>query len=196
MLELEKKVLLTQEEYRFLRDNACRDSVCTTQVNYYYDTENLFFNARGITCRIRKKGHELIATVKSHRPGPKGASLEHSFPADKVWDTFPLGPLCLKKMGQLTTMRTVCTPEPGVRIELDQNTYLDTADYELEIEYAPDREPAADVELNKMALALFRRGILSNPADFIQRTGKGTSKSQRFFSTKAAIKNSRERMGL
>lgn len=179
-----------------MRDYVRRDSVCITQVNYYYDTENLFFNARGITCRIRKKGQELTATIKAHRPGPKGVSLEHSFPVDKVWDTFPLGSLCLKKMGHLTTIRTVCSPVPGVRTELDKNTYLDTIDYELEIEYAPDRATAANCELNSMAMTLFQQGILNDTADFIQRTGKGNSKSQRFFSAKATIKNSSERMGL
>ena len=55
MLEFEKKVLLSEPEYRFLKENRYRAGKTAVQVNHYYDTDDFALSRQGITCRIREK---------------------------------------------------------------------------------------------------------------------------------------------
>ena len=64
MLEYEKKLLLTKSEYDHLVEKYPSDE--TIHENYYYDTDDLQYNAIGITYRIRKKNGEYEATKKIH----------------------------------------------------------------------------------------------------------------------------------
>ena len=60
MIELEKKLIISKEEYDYLiehfgYDNQhCRKPIIK-QINYYFDTDDLLMNAQNITCRIRLK---------------------------------------------------------------------------------------------------------------------------------------------
>ena len=60
MTELEKKILLTEEEYYYLMEHLGHDSPLfpkpiVKQINYYFDTDDLSMNRQNTTCRIRLK---------------------------------------------------------------------------------------------------------------------------------------------
>ena len=55
VLEYEKKIMLTADEYFSILLLVCRDVPVQTQTNYYFDNDDLSMNKKGITCRIRPK---------------------------------------------------------------------------------------------------------------------------------------------
>ena len=74
MTELEKKMLLTKEEYvilmsRFGYESPAKPKPVVKQINYYYDTLDLSMNRQNITCRIRLKDGKYKGIIKSHLPG-------------------------------------------------------------------------------------------------------------------------------
>ena len=71
MTELEKKLLLTEDEYDYLMERFGYGSPLiqkpiVTQINYYFDTDDFSMNRRNTTCRIRLKGGKYRATMKRH----------------------------------------------------------------------------------------------------------------------------------
>ena len=66
MIELEKKLLLTKEEFNSLLLYFGNEKQCVKQVNYYFDTEDLSMNRQGVTCRIRLKNgtYTLVKPLK------------------------------------------------------------------------------------------------------------------------------------
>ena len=66
MIELEKKLLLTKEEYTCLLHHFGNKNQPVKQINYYFDTKDLSMNRQGITCRIRLKNGTYTATMKQH----------------------------------------------------------------------------------------------------------------------------------
>ena len=70
MTELEKKLLLTEDEYDYLMEHLIYESPLiqmpiTTQINYYFDTDDFSMNHQNITCRIRLKDGKYKATMKN-----------------------------------------------------------------------------------------------------------------------------------
>ena len=55
MLEHEKKIMLTEDEYLSILMLMCKYAPMQTQTNYYFDNDDLLMNEKGITCRIRAK---------------------------------------------------------------------------------------------------------------------------------------------
>ena len=66
MIEKEKKLLLSKEEYYCLLEHFGKGKPITEQTNYYFDTDDLSMNERNITCRVRFKDGRYTATVKKH----------------------------------------------------------------------------------------------------------------------------------
>ena len=64
MIETEKKIILTYEEYLAVIMKMCKYAEPVIQTNYYFDTENLTMNRKGITCRIRFKNGKYTAEIK------------------------------------------------------------------------------------------------------------------------------------
>lgn len=52
---MKKKFMLTEAEYRFLREHEFSDEKDIIQVNDYYDTDNYVMDRERVTCRIRKE---------------------------------------------------------------------------------------------------------------------------------------------
>ncbi|MBQ7335743.1 MAG: hypothetical protein IJW92_04665 [Clostridia bacterium] len=52
MIEFEKKILLTKEEYDCLFAHFGQEKPRVKQVNYYFDTDDFLMNRKNITCRI------------------------------------------------------------------------------------------------------------------------------------------------
>ena len=134
--EYEKKMMLTEREYRFLIrlfENSIVEK--NTQINYYYDTRNETMRKMNITVRIREKNGKLLGTVKDHGAG-QHCSTEECFRVDTLPRVIMLEGLPLWLKGTLKTERSVFRICDGILLMLDLNTYLDVVDYELEIEYS------------------------------------------------------------
>ena len=181
MLEFEKKVLLTPEEYRELLALANGNTARIVQTNYYYDSDQLDMNRQGITCRIREKNGRYKATVKNHRAEDRECSVENAKevlgPLD---DSFFKG-MNVNLQGYLTTTRTVFYAGKGLEVVLDENTYLGTQDFELEIEYTCENANHADFVLRLLAMILHGPDKGGGAVDFCVRTRFSQSKSERFF---------------
>ena len=92
--------------------------------------------------------------------------------------------MALLFQGELDTYRINYIPQKNIRISLDENIYLTTIDYELEIEYNPKEEKTAARILNDIANDLLTAGIIKNKEEFIKRAENAKSKSERFFEKK------------
>ncbi len=171
--EYEKKLLLNETEYAIMRELFFRgeDATTTDHVNYYFDTSRQDFHRKGITCRIRQKNGSLQGTIKTHLHDQKDLSKEDSFVVDALPYRFTVCSQTVYLQGSMYTRRSEVEIMPGIRMMLDQNWYLGSIDYELEIEYLPFL--AAQVE-----------GVMSAIMNMLHHTSKKTeqlSKSHRFF---------------
>ncbi len=185
MLEFEKKVMLTPEEYALLKEYSRTAAKDIVQINFYYDTDDLAGNRKGVTCRIRETDGICTATVKVHRPNGGECSAEHARPVQDRYDDELFTGRGLSCQGYLKTYRSICTPSAGVKVMLDRSVYLGTTDYELEIEYDRDRESFAREVLNRIASLFVQKGMLTGIGDFSARIGQGGHKSERFFRRRA-----------
>lgn len=181
MLEFEKKVLLTPEEYQGLLKLTNSNTARIVQTNYYYDSDQLDMNRQGITCRIREKNGKWKATVKTHEARERECSVENAKevlgPLD---DSFFKG-MNVNLQGYLTTTRTILYAGKGLEVVLDENTYLGTQDFELEIEYTCENANHADFVLRLLAVILHGPDKDGGAVDFCVRTRFSQSKSERFF---------------
>lgn len=187
MLEFEKKVILTEREYRFLTEyRYVRGRECV-QINHYYDTEDFHWCSQGITCRIREKDGIFQSTVKQHYVKDHDGSVESSWAATVGWDDAEFRNMGLIYQGCLETTRKTCEVTPYLKIMLDKNRYLGVLDYELEMEYEPTFEREVMQEFDRMCEILYIHGIIESISDFKAGLGTGAHKSKRFFDVKRKI---------
>ena len=194
MIEYEKKILLTADEYmaiilwnsKFLQEPIC-------QINHYYDTENLDMNKQGITCRIREIDGKYTATVKKHKTNVSECSIEESKVAVSSIDDSFFADLNVKLYGSMKTERIIINDEPEIKIMLDKNTYLDTVDYEIEIEYSPKEIVRAHKAVQDFCEILDAVYKNFNFIEFYSRTKNPKSKSERFF--EVFLKSAKEKEG-
>lgn len=189
MLEYEKKVILTKEEYECILLNVMKESKVTEQENYYYDTDDLRMSRASVTHRIRKKGNKYCATVKKHNYDGSECSLESSHEVLEAGRYFPNGNGAdkLELKGKLCTQRREMCLSEKIKIFLDMNVYLDCVDYELEIEYPKDKEQSATAVLLEIAEVISEKGVIKSSSEVIERIGKGKRKSERFFARLSEI---------
>ncbi len=203
MVEFEKKCILTGSEYEQLC-KIYKDCKEYTQVNYYYDTDDYSYNKKGITCRIRKKGGRYKATIKNHSAGKTFCSVEKSIPVKNELDDTLFKDLGVSLQGYLTTERREISTGYGVTIFLDKNTYIGIIDYELEIEFPPNKELLCNDTISSIVMNLgpkieyvpihrfsgqevrskVKNTYENRLVDFYERIRKSKSKSQRFFDMK------------
>ena len=181
MLEFEKKVLLTPEEYQGLLRLANDNTARIVQTNYYYDSDQLDMNRQGITCRIREKNGRYKATVKNHEAKERECSVENAKEVQSPLDVSFFQGMNVNLQGYLTTTRTVLYAGKGLEVVLDENTYLGTQDFELEIEYTCDNANHADFVLRLLAVLLHGPEKDGGAAGFCVHTRFSQSKSERFF---------------
>ena len=187
MTELEKKLLLTEDEYDYLMEHLGYESPLiqkpiTTQVNYYFDTDDLSMNRQNITCRIRLKDGKYKGTIKRHAPNGDYSTETEIEIYDGLTDN-QFTAMGLKLQGTLTTERHVIRKNASFEIVLDKNDYLDHTDYELEIEYNLKHKKDAQEMLAILCDILTSKKLLLADQD----SSSFSSKSGRFFERKAAI---------
>ena len=183
MLEFEKKILLSKNEYDLLRQSLFT-SEPKTQVNYYYDTDGYLLNKNGITCRIREVDGKYTTTIKEHRLDWPDLSVENSKTTSDVYDDSSLVEKGLLLQGHLSTRRISLYPFEGIEISLDENAYLGDNDYELEIEYTFDSIKYVESAISYIAKHLNDKNADIAKTDLMKRCNKAGTKSERFFDKK------------
>ncbi len=186
MHEYEKKILLSEKEYKYLYSQLYTPSSTERQINFYYDTDDYRMAKQGITCRIREKGGIYTTTVKSHNTA-ENCSIENPVIIGNMYDDTVFLSAGLKLHGILLTHRCVFNPIPNIEIAVDKNEYLGCVDYELEIEYPAEHVECADVLASLIAEMLHTAGCICEPWEFISRSKSSVSKSERFFRLKKAM---------
>lgn len=186
MLEYEKKIILTCEEYAVILE-LFKNASFKTQINYYFDTEDMLMNKKGITCRIRAKNGTYKATVKNHFAKDKNCSCEVTVSETRNVCTDVFDALGLFFQGELVTSRTILFKNEFCEAVLDANTYLGLTDYEIEVEYLKGHEKTAIEFLKRIAGCLLKANLIDSAENFLMRDGKSKSKSERFFEKKKLI---------
>ena len=193
MTELEKKLLLTEDEYDYLMEhlgyeNPLIQKPITTQVNYYFDTDDFSMNRQNTTCRIRLKDGKYKATMKKHSKDSDNSTETEMEVRNGVFNN-AFTDMGLKLQGELITKRCVVFKDTNCEAVLDKNEYLGHTDYELEIEYTSEHEKDAQVIMKIFRDMLTRRKCFLIYKEGIADPPKVPSKSNRFFERMSAEKS-------
>ena len=185
MIELEKKILITKEEYhllleRFFATSPLADQTITKQINYYFDTDDLSMNRQNITCRIRFKDGKFQGTIKQHSPSTD-QSIETEVAVRGGIHSNAFTDLGLKLQGELVTDRCCLLKTATCEVILDKNEYLNYIDYELEVEYMSGFEEQAQSIVSEILGQLDYQSIKKDGT----QTRDAKSKSSRFFERKS-----------
>ena len=181
MVEYEKKIMLTADEYNAIVMHAQKTNPAKKQVNYYFDTNDLAMLKKGITCRIREKDGKYKATIKYHDTEHPDFSTEEDLVEKSEFDPQIFNAIGLRYQGMLVTERTIIHKDTFCEMVLDRNVYLEHTDFELEVEYYKDSEHRAQTLIENIAECLVAVKQLTGVDEFVARIGQGGSKSQRFF---------------
>lgn len=190
MTELEKKLLLTEDEYDYLMEHLGYESPLIqkpiiTQINYYFDTDDFSMNRQNTTCRIRLKDGKYKGIMKQHSiDSDQSIETEVEVYDGLISNTFT--EMGLKLQGELITERCIIWQDTYCEVVLDKNEYLGHVDYELEIEYLSNYE--------EYALLIFRliQDVLTRREYFLDYKESGFDitnvpcKSSRFFKRKSS----------
>ncbi len=181
MYEYEKKYMLTREEYIAFLKKIGKYASFANQTNYYFDSNDLEMNEKGITYRIRAKNKTFTAMMKMHNVGQFNCNLEETIYVKSVFDPNVFNIMGLYLQGELSTKRIILHKNDFCEIVIDHNIYLGTTDYELEIEYLKGCESKTLVLLEKIIDSLNATHQIIDKEEFFKRDIKSMSKSQRFF---------------
>lgn len=188
MTEFEKKLLLTEDEYDYLMEHLGYESPLiqkpvTTQINYYFDTDDFSMDRQNITCRIRFKDGRYTATMKKHLAETDQNTEIEMTVRDGIRDNTFID-MGMKFQGELITQRCVVFKDSNCEAVLDKNEYLGHSDYELEIEYLPEHEAESQAIYHVILDVLTRRKhCLAHKASNNTRPD-APCKSSRFFERK------------
>ena len=189
MLEQEVKMLLSSCEYNLL---VCRfsDTVSIRQVNYYFDTYDYKWHRNRVTCRIREKTGNFVATIKSHVNKSVGVSIERSQQVQDECDTSFFEDMNICYQGKLVTERLCIMLADDIEVAIDRNVYLGMVDYEIEIEHLTD---CASISQEHVAMLLteYLVQLTELPRSEVEkRMSSCLSKSERFFLRKIMLQSS------
>lgn len=180
MTELEKKLLISKEDYHTLLDHFNGGISSSERINYYFDTDDLAMNKNNITCRVRLKNGKYKATMKFHF-ADSDKSIEKQMPIYNGLEKNAFTEIGLKPKGSLATIRTILEKTEGYELVIDENKYLGHTDYELEIEYIPKHEKNALIALKNMQSLLKQKNRIFEDEKNTSNTPCTQSKSYRFF---------------
>ena len=192
MNELEKKLLLTEDEYDYLMEHLGYESPLiqkpiTTQVNYYFDTDDFSMNRQNTTCRIRLKDGKYKAIMKKHS-SDSDQSIETEMDIYDGLEDNAFTDMGLKLQGELITKRCIVFKDTNCEAVLDKNEYLGHTDYEFEIEYTSEHENNAQAIMKMFRDILTRRKCFLVYKEILAKTHDVPSKSSRFFDRMSSTK--------
>jgi uncharacterized protein YjbK len=148
VIEKELKSLISREKYEELLDFFNFDETFE-QINFYYiDNENIA-KKKKINVRVRQIEEKFFLQVKTAVRDYKGLSIsdehEEELPSvpevisgEKISKITKIQVGDLHSVGSLKTLRSLCRWNGETLICLDKNSYLDTVDYEIEVEFSSD----------------------------------------------------------
>lgn len=180
MIEFEKKLILSEDEYTCLMTHLGQDKPTVTQTNYYFDTDDYDMNRKNTTCRIRLKGDKHVATMKIHSVENDNSTEISLSIRNGIYDNAFID-MGLKLHGELITNRCLIFKDDTCVVFLDKNDYLGYTDYELEIEYSLDHENEALIVLHRIETILLNNNPSLTLKEFALRCQNTQSKSKRFF---------------
>lgn len=149
-IEIEAKVLLSKEDYLKVKKSlSLRECDSFVQTNHYIDSKARDLKTNGIALRIREKKDEVVLTLKTplaeglleknqtitEEEGRKMIE-EGVFPKGHIADFLEILDIdidTLEVLASLVTKRFEENYKTG-KLALDENTFCDQVDYELEME--------------------------------------------------------------
>ncbi|RNA69887.1 CYTH domain-containing protein [Alteribacter keqinensis] len=154
-IEIEFKNLLTEEEYKNLRNAYfTAEEAPFSQTNHYFDTPDFLLKQHGSALRIRKKKDRFVLTLK--QPLESGLLETHQtlttdqadaaltisiLPSgdvlEQIQKTLEVQQTSFAYLGSLSTDRLEKEVDGGLLV-LDKSTYINVTDYELEFECAEE----------------------------------------------------------
>ncbi|MDF9417164.1 CYTH domain-containing protein [Bacillus altitudinis] len=158
MVEQEYKYLLSQTDFQHIYNMLSQNHQPTylMNFNYYYDTSDFLLKRYGYTVRVRQTSGKRTLEIKcpSQTSGYKRVREEKSFPIEDLPQKLDVQnivtslPFTMTEqpelLGLLVTERTTFYIETGIKVDLDQSSYLGITDHELEIEYDSEKAYEAD----------------------------------------------------
>lgn len=159
------------------------------QVNYYYDSDIYELDKLDITCRIREHNGSYKAAIKAHQNKESECSIEHSTMVLNELDSTLFDQMNIKIQGYTITFRSTLLFCDKLKVRFDRNYYLNTEDYEMEIEYDLAFAQQANKLLGFFAEALHKLDETISPKEFCARANNYSSKSHRFFDRKKSLIN-------
>ena len=149
-IEIEAKVILSRQDYKKVFDTLKTKITDThTQTNFYIDSQDRVLKKNDIALRIREYNRTYVLTCKT--PLSEGLLEKNQELSEKValeminLNRFPSGGIQdflelldidvsnLEVLASLTTRRNELTIDSS-KISLDENTYGNKVDYEIEVE--------------------------------------------------------------
>ena len=179
-IEKEYKYLVSAERFQVLLSKCNMKYLFIKQklqANYYYDTENNTLNKAKTTVRIRQYHNNMKLQIKKHTECSEGLSTSNEYS-----ETIDILPSVLRRTdiidnlylkGVLFTERKIFLFGENSIICFDENMYLGTCDYEIEIELD-------EADKDKVSAVIEYLGLTQKPI---------VNKSERFFKRLEAMKD-------
>ena len=149
-IEIEAKVILSRQDYKKVFDTLKTKITDThTQTNFYIDSQDRVLKKNDIALRIREYNRTYVLTCKTplsegllekNQESSEKVALEminlNRFPSGGIQDFLELLDIDvsnLEVLASLTTRRNELSIDSS-KISLDENTYGNKVDYEIEVE--------------------------------------------------------------
>ncbi len=178
MLETELKCIITKEVFEKVKGAYTWDKIIT-QTNHYYRALTPILKQNGITFRVREIDNTFKLQIKKHKnaDSPLQICEEYEREIENAPDFFDektvleltevdAGEVFL--IGSATTQRYSLMWNNTTQICLDYTTYLDTQDFEIEIEYEGEC-PIALLDEMKVLGIEFKENSKGKYSRFIKR---------------------------
>lgn len=182
MAKFKKRILLTEKEYQKLVKQFSDTAKKTIEKRHYYDTADYELSDSGIICQITEINNSFVASIKT-RTSNKEIEKVKSVYSEK--DNSLFYKFHALYQGVLVTNRITLFVNNDYVVAIDKNEFLETVDYELEINYYDLNEISI-----KPPLTLLANALQLDYEDLFLRGNFSKNKSSRFFERKKLLHNS------
>lgn len=182
MAKFKKRILLTEKEYQKLVKQFSDTAKKTIEKRHYYDTADYELSDSGIICQITEINNSFVASIKT-RTSNKEIEKVKSVYSEK--DNSLFYKFHALYQGVLVTNRITLFVNNDYMVAIDKNEFLETVDYELEINYYDLNEISI-----KPPLTLLANALQLDYEDLFLRGNFSKNKSSRFFERKKLLHNS------
>lgn len=182
MAKFIKRILLTEKEYQKLTKQFSNTAKKTIEKYHYYDTADYELSEKGTICQITEKDNLFVASIKTLSSNKEIEKVQNVYSEKDNSLFYKFNALY---QGVLTIQRTLLFVNNDYKVYIDKNEFLETIDYELEIEYYDFNETSI-----KTPLSLLANALDLDYEDLFLRGNFAKNKSTRFFERKKLLHNS------